>query len=112
MSFGAAANAGVAITSTANASVLNGTYALEPQSRANITSEQVYIATTGKFTNGQTTRAWLDIDGAMHTFPSTAEFTAFAEAVAKYYDALLAALARAVSSGSAWVAPTQPVALP
>ena len=95
------------ITSTGTPA-LNGTYALDQGSRSNITAEQVYIATTGKFTNGGTTKPWPDLAGAMHTFPSTAEFTAFAEAVAGYYDALVSALDTARSSGAAWVAPAMP----
>ena len=81
--------AGVQISSTST-SALNGTYAIDRLHQQLITSEQVYIATTGHFTNGQATRAWLDMNGARHTFPSTAEFTAFAEAVAQYVNALMA----------------------
>lgn len=106
----AAFAAGVQITSTATPT-LNGTYSLSESSLSRITAEQVYIATTGKFTNGQTTRSWLDAAGAAHIFPSTAAFTAFAEAVAQYEDALIAAQA-VVQAGSAWVAPAQPAPLP
>jgi len=106
----AAFAAGVQITSTGTPG-LNGTYSLSDSSLSWITSEQVYIATTGKFTNGQTTRSWLDASGTPHTFPTTAEFTAFAEAVAQYEDALLAAQA-VVQAGGAWVAPAQPAPLP
>ncbi len=107
IAFANAVKAGVNITST-SVSALNGTYSLGSQMRSDITSEQVYIATTGKFTNGSTTRAWPDINGSLHTFPSTAEFTAFAEAVASYYDSLLAAWDEVNSSGNPWVAPSQP----
>ena len=98
--------AGVVIVSTGTPA-LNGTYAIDQASLSRITAEQVYIATTGTFTNGQTTRAWLDASGTPHVFPSTAEFTAFAETVAQYEDALLTAFATA-SAGAAWVAPAQP----
>lgn len=107
--YAAALLAGVAITSTGTPA-LNGTYGITLEAQQKITSEQVYIATTGKFTNGQTTRGWPDAAGTLHTFPSTAEFTAFAEAVAGYVDALAAALA-AAQAGGAWVAPAMPAAL-
>lgn len=94
---------GITITSTGTPA-LNGTYAVDPAAQSKITAEQVYIATTGKFTNGQTTRGWPDISGALHTFPSTAEFTAFAEACAQLVDAVLAAQEAALAGGS-WVAP-------
>lgn len=104
--YAAAIAAGVVIVSTGTPA-LNGTYAIDQASLSRITAEQVYIATTGTFTNGQTTRAWLDASGTPHVFPSTAEFTAFAETVAQYEDALLTAFATA-SAGAAWVAPAQP----
>ena len=102
--------AGVNITSTGTPS-LNGTYALDLNTRSNVTAEQVYIATNSTFTNGGTTRAWPDAVGAFHTFPSTTEFTAFATAVAKYYDALATAYA-VVQGGGFWSAPSMPAALP
>lgn len=96
---------GIAITSTGTPA-LNGTYAIDPASQAKITAEQLYIATTGKFTNGQTTKAWADIAGALHTFPTPAEFTAFAEAIAAVVDAVLAAQIAALESGGSWTAPS------
>jgi len=109
-SYAAALAAGCQIVSTSTPA-LNGTYALDPQPLSNVTSEQVYIATTGKFTNGQTTRAWADAGGAFHVFPSTAVFTAFAEAIAQYVDSLSAALATA-QTGGAWSAPPMPSPVP
>jgi hypothetical protein len=108
--YAAAIAAGVTITSAGN-SALDGTYAITESSKGTITAEQVYIATTTKFTNGQTSRAWPDINGAYHTFPTTAEFTAFAEATAFYVDSLNAALAVG-QAGGAWVAPPMPPAIP
>lgn len=107
--FNNAVSAGVTINSTGSPAI-DGTYALDQVSLGRITSEQVYISVTGKFTNGQTTRAWFDIAGAPHTFPSTTEFTAFAEAVAQYEDALITALAVGLAGG-AWVAPAMPATL-
>ncbi len=108
--FDAATAAGVTITS-ASTPALNGVYALSDAARGLITSEQVYIATTGKFTNGQTSRNWQDQAGGLHLFPTTAAFTAFAEAAAFYYDALITALDTGLAGG-AWVSPPQPAALP
>ncbi|MGH6976700.1 MAG: hypothetical protein ACREED_06715 [Stellaceae bacterium] len=107
---GAALAAGIAITSTGTPS-LNGTYALDPQTRSNITAEQVYIATKGTFTNGLATKPWPDKSGALHTFQTTAEFTAFAVAVAQYVDALNTALLTAQQGGNpSW--PSASVQLP
>ena len=64
------------------------------------------IATKGTFTNGQASRGWRDSGGAVHVFPTTAAFTAFAEAMAQYVDALDTALAVG-QGGGAWVAPAQ-----
>jgi len=108
--YNAAVVAGVIIVSTGTPA-LNGTYPLDQTSIGRITSEQVYITTAGKFTNGQSTRNWLDITGTPHLFPSTTEFTAFAEAVALYDDALLTALGVGLV-GSAWVAPEPPAPIP
>lgn len=107
--FAQAMRAGVNITSTGTPA-LNGTYAIDQGSLSLITGEQVFIGTTGKFTNGQATRNWRDITGGVHLFPSTAEFTAFAEAVAGYADALDAALS-VVQAGGAWIAPPMPSAI-
>jgi hypothetical protein len=95
---------GLVLTSTGTPA-LNGTYPADATSQQKITSEQVYIATTGRFTNGQATRAWLDINGAAHVFPDVAHFTAFAEAVAQFVDAVQAAQAAALAGGT-WAAPS------
>jgi hypothetical protein len=108
--YNAAIAAGVAITSTGTPT-LNGTYALDQTSLGRITSEQVYITNTSKFTNGQTTRGWLDSSGTPHMFPSITEFTAFAETIALYDDALITALTVGLAGG-AWVAPLPPASIP
>src|ERR1700688_568043 len=96
----AAFSAGIQITSSATPA-LNGTYAIDAVHQQLIAAEQLYILTKGTFTNGGTTKPWLDASNVAHTFPSTAEFTAFAEAVAQYLDALM--------SGAA---PSQPSPIP
>jgi hypothetical protein len=113
--YASAIAAGVTISST-GIPALNGIYAITPQACALITSEQVNIAataaqSTAKFTNGQTTRNWQDQSGALHLFPSPAEFTLFAEAVASYVDALYAALQMALINNTAWAAPAMPGAI-
>src|SRR5574337_468907 len=105
----AAIAAGCQVVS-ASAPGLNGTYAIDDVARANITAESLYIqVTTGqgtaKFTNGQATKGWPDATGAPHTF-NTAQFIAFAEGMAVYYDALIQAQATA-RAGGGWSAPAQ-----
>jgi hypothetical protein len=109
VAFSAAIVAGVQIASTGTPA-LNGTYALNDTSLARINAEAQYIDNKGTFSNGQATRNWPDQSGALHLFPSTAEFIAFAETVAQYFDALETALA-VTQAGGAWVAPAQPAAL-
>lgn len=100
-----------AVISCNSIPTLNGVYALDQMSLGRITSEQVYIATANTFTNGQTSRSWLDLAGNPHVFPNTAKFTAFGEVMAQYDDALLAALATGLA-GEAWVTPPAPGAIP
>lgn len=102
----AAVNAGVTISSV-SAPAINGTFPLDQPALMRISAEQTYIATTGTFTNKAATKAWRDIAGAPRLFPSTVVFTAFAEAVAQYDDALLTALAGGIA-GATWEAPPMP----
>ena len=106
----AALEAGVVINST-GAPGLNGTYACNDAAQGKLASEELYILTKNTFTNGQTTRGWLDINGGVHTFPSTAEFTAFSQAVAQYVDSLIMAYATS-QAGAAWVAPSNAISIP
>lgn len=110
--FKSAVAAGLAITS-AGTPALNGTYPVDPASLAVtlMTQEQLYINTAGTFSNGLSTREWADLAGTYHLFPSTAEFTAFSEAIGKYYDGLETALAT-VQAGGAWAPPTASAGIP
>ena len=54
LAYAAALGAGCPISSTGTPA-LDGTYAIDQAIQGAITSEHVYIATTGKFTNGQDT---------------------------------------------------------
>lgn len=83
----AAINAGLTITSTGTPA-LNGTYACDDAHQARINRVQGFIEANGKFPNGLTELPWPDMSGAIHLFPTTAEFTAFASAIADYVMAL------------------------
>jgi hypothetical protein len=97
--------AGCQITSTSTPA-LNGLYPIDPATAARITAEQVMIQVSGKFTNGQTTRAWYTATGTAPVFTTT-QFTAFAEAVAGYVDGIFAGVtAMAANSTPTW--PAQP----
>lgn len=76
-----ALNAGIAITSTGTPA-LNGTYALDQGSINAIDEVVLYIDTNGTFPEGAATLPYPDAAGAMHVFPSVAEFKAFATAAA------------------------------
>ena len=102
--------AGCPVVSSITPSI-SGTYAIGDADILKINAQQTSILTRGTFTNGLTTRGWLDTAGAVHVFPTTAAFTAFAEAVAQYDDALVMALA-AAQAGAAWAPPATPVAVP
>ncbi|MDE1906632.1 MAG: hypothetical protein KGH75_09310, partial [Rhodospirillales bacterium] len=75
--------AGLGITSTGTPA-LNGTYSVDATAQHNIQAVQIYIQANGKFPGSSGTYAWLDKAGAPHAFPTVAEFTAFATAVADF----------------------------
>jgi hypothetical protein len=77
----AALAAGMALTSTGTPA-LNGTYSLTPQSVSNVNATVTYILLNGAFFGGSSVMPWADMSGAMHTFPSIAEFKSFATAFA------------------------------
>ncbi len=83
----AALDGGLTITSTSTPA-LNGTYACDDAHQARINRIQGFIAANSKFPNSLAALPWPDISGTVHEFPSTAEFTAFASAVADYVMAL------------------------
>ena len=95
------------IISTSYGSALNGTYRIDQISQAQIVAISTYILYAGKFPPTAAdptgaTLAWLDSSKTYHTFPSVAEFQAFAAAVAIY-------LTNYQISG---VAGSQPVTIP
>ncbi len=79
----AAIAAGCPVVS-AGTPALSGTYAIDAASTANINAVSTYITVNGKFPAGQASIPWPDIAGAVHVFPSTASFQAFASAVADW----------------------------
>jgi hypothetical protein len=92
----------LAIVSTSYASALNGTYAIDPTTQVKVQAVSLYIAANGKFPAGLSTMPWPDSSGTMHNFPTTAEFQAFATAIA---DAVTM-----IDLGR--TPPTQPIAIP
>lgn len=78
-----ALNAGLTITS-ASTPALDGTYSVDAPAQQRIVAEVTAILLNGTFADGATTLEWLDMHGAPHSFPSTAEFKVFASAVSAY----------------------------
>jgi hypothetical protein len=73
-------------------SSLNGVYAIDSQTQFNITAETVTILTIGTFSNGSTSRYWLNQNG-QPMLMNVVQFKAFAMAVSTYVDGLYAVLA-------------------
>jgi len=101
----AAIGKGLAITSTSTPA-LDGTYACDDATQAKINRVASFIALNGKFPAGLTAMPWPDMSGTVHEFPTTAEFTAFAFAVANYVvelDAVIMGLATTLPAASATI---------
>jgi len=76
-------NAGLQITSQ-NTPTLNGTYACDAGSQANIAACVTYVILNSDFPGGNTTMPWVDLNGNLHVFPDIGTFKSFATAVANY----------------------------
>lgn len=74
---------GLAITSTGTPS-LNGVYAVDSATQGRITGTMLFVQVNGKFPGSSVTMTWALANGSVVTFPGTAEFQAFASAVATY----------------------------
>jgi|SRR5476651_1131423 len=98
--YAAAISNGVVVTSASTAA-LNGTYGVSPDDQANISSEAQFISTFQEFTTDAETIDWADITGAVHTFPSTAVFMAFAKATAQYVSACKQTMIALANGGTA-----------
>ena len=80
-----ALGAGLAITSTCSAGALNGTYALDTTTMSLAADLAALIAANScAFPGGASTWSWPDAAGALHVFPSAAQFVAFYHALATY----------------------------
>ena len=75
--------AGVQVSSTGTPAI-NGTYALDAQSLANIVAIAAEIANGKGFPGGGATYDYPDAAGTFHTFPTTPAFVNFATAIASY----------------------------
>lgn len=80
---------------------MNGAYAIDPTSQQKAQAISLYIAVNGKFPAGQSAQAWPDASGAVHSFPTIAEWQAFATAMGDFV--------AAIDLGQT---PAQPVAIP
>ena len=78
----AAIAAGLTVTSTGTPS-LNGTYACDSNTTADINAEITSIMLNATFADGTTSLAWPDTSLALHTFNVT-QFKAFATALAAF----------------------------
>jgi len=83
----AALTAGFTVHSTSTPSI-NGLYACDPTSTAEITSLVMYIGTHSAFPGSLSALPFALMSGSFVTFPTTALFVAFATAVADYVTVL------------------------
>jgi hypothetical protein len=98
--YAAAISGGIVVTSTSTPT-LNGTYGVSTTDQSNVSSESLFISTFQEFSTGVDTMGWADMSGAVHMFPSTALFMAFAKATAQYVSACKQALIVLTSGGTA-----------
>jgi hypothetical protein len=96
----AAISSGIVLTSTSTPA-LNGTYGVATTDQANISSEALFISTFQEFSTDTDTMGWADSSGAIHTFPNTTLFMAFAKASAQYVSACKQALITLTRGGTA-----------
>ncbi len=104
-------NDGLAIVSTGTP-IINGTYALNSQA---VIAEVLYIqvaiaAGHPQFSNGETTKQWPELNGALQTF-TVPNFISMAQACAEYVDAVLGQIV-VLRAGGTPVWPTQPITIP
>lgn len=82
-----ALSAGLIITSTSTPAI-SGTYPLDTLTQAKIDAIITFILANGTFPEGSATFEWPDTVGALHVFPSIAEFKLWATAIANYVNLL------------------------
>jgi hypothetical protein len=104
--YGAFIAGGLTVTSTATPA-LNGVYPIDAQTQVDISTEAAFISTFGEFTSGGTSNLpWTLANGALVTFPTTAEFLSFAKAAGQ----TVAAAKLAAAQGSPM--PSSSIAIP
>ncbi len=92
---------GLTVTSTGTPA-LSGVYPIDPASQADIATEAQFISTFSEFTNGGTTNLqWVLANDALVTFPTTAEFLAFAKQAGQIVAAAKLAAAQGASMPAA-----------
>jgi hypothetical protein len=67
---------------------LNAFYPIDPTSQQKVQAISLYVAVNNKFPAGQTAQAWPDVNGTMHQFATTAQWQAFATAMADFVAAI------------------------
>jgi hypothetical protein len=106
--FNAMVMGGCSLVSTATPA-LNGIYPMQDNDRTRQNSNMNYIAQNGGFApDNAATKAFPDITGAMHTFPSVADFQNYFTATGDWYSTL----ADWVAAGGTGPLPTEPVTIP
>lgn len=99
--YASALNGGVTVTWTTSTS-LNGTYAVDQDMQNHIVAERVSTDVNNTFANKRTTRSWpLMTSPLAFVTMTTAQFNAFATAIAQYVDALADAYTTAAAGGQA-----------
>jgi len=77
----------VAVVS-AGTTALSGTYAIDPDTRAEMAEIVTYIIQHSAFPAGLSALPWADSSGAYHSFATPAAFVGFATAIADYVTAV------------------------
>lgn len=102
--------AGIAITSTATPA-LDGTYAVDAGSQAQIAAIVTGINAGKGFPEGAASVAYPDVTGALHSFSATSDFVNFAAALEAYvYQVNLTAAALEAGQPATW--PTASATIP
>jgi hypothetical protein len=74
---------GLAVTSS-SMPALNATYPTDPTTQDHVQAEVLAILLNGTFADGSASVAWPDVTGALHSFPSVAEFKLFASVISAF----------------------------
>lgn len=106
--FNVIVRAGCSIESTATPA-LNGVYAVDQNARTRQSTNVNYIQENSAFApDNASTKDWPDVTGAIHTFPTTADFLNWVNGTNNWYSAL----SDWVADGGTGPLPTEPVVIP